>query len=154
MKLLLDLIWHHWAITRDKAEIAILERYAGFTRRFTLVIIRKDGVVSGAILNYRREGEKTNRSRSHAELFGWCISVITLGHTSPIILDVVAPLNTSRPRHLYILMEHFVDRQRYFPLILLHTVVAMSAASVMTVSAGTILMAYMLHACAMLKIAR
>lgn len=39
----MDVMWHHWAIIRDKSEVAILDKYSRFTRRFTLVITRKHG---------------------------------------------------------------------------------------------------------------
>ncbi|XP_019696738.1 uncharacterized protein LOC105182720 isoform X2 [Harpegnathos saltator] len=126
MKLLMDLMWYHWTIIQDKREIAILEKHSRFTRRFTMVM---------------------------TQIFSLGICVVAAGHCLPAILDIIVPLNSSRPRHFYILMEYFVDQERYFLPILLHVIVSLSVGSIIILSVGTMIMAYMQHACAMLKIA-
>lgn len=35
----------------------------------------------------------------------------------PILLDIVVPLNESRPRKLIFPAEYFIDQQKYFPII-------------------------------------
>jgi len=80
--------------------------------------------------------------------------IIMIGHILPVILDIIVPLNSTRPRHFYILVECFIDEERYFFVLLLHTIVTISIALIMMISIGTMLMSYVFHACAMFKIAR
>ncbi|XP_011861320.1 PREDICTED: uncharacterized protein LOC105558320 isoform X2 [Vollenhovia emeryi] len=80
-------------------------------------------------------------------------TIYLLRHILPVILDILVPLNSSRPRHFYILIECSIDEERYFFWLLLHTVVTLSTAMMMMVSVGTMFMSYICHACAMFKIA-
>ncbi|TGZ45825.1 hypothetical protein DBV15_02677 [Temnothorax longispinosus] len=79
---------------------------------------------------------------------------IMQSHIFPVILDIIVPLNSSRPRHFYILVECFVDEEKYFFLLLLHTIVTLAIGMMIILSVGTMLMSYIFHACAMFKIAR
>lgn len=153
MKLLMDLMWYHWTIIRDEREAAILEKHGRFTRRFTMAMMRKSEAFPRLRSRYFRR-PKSNRSQFRSEVFSSGMCVVTIGHYLPVILDMVAPLNSSRPRNFYILMEYFVDQERYFLPILLHTIVSLLVGCMVVLSAGTTFMAYMQHACAMLKIAR
>ncbi|XP_039311268.1 uncharacterized protein LOC113003318 [Solenopsis invicta] len=126
MKHLISLMWYHWTIIQDKQEIAILEKYTNYSRRFTIYML-------------------------HLCVLG--MFVIIIGHTSPMILDMIVPLNSSRPRHFYILVKSFVDEEKYFFWLLLHTIVTVLVAIMMMISVGTMIITYFLHACAMFKIA-
>ncbi|XP_011687111.1 PREDICTED: uncharacterized protein LOC105449551 [Wasmannia auropunctata] len=126
MKHLINLIWYHWTIIQDKQEIAILEKYTKFSRRFTIFIL-------------------------HA--FALSMFIMMIGHIWPVILDTMVPLNSSRPRHFYILVECFIDEEKYFFWLLLHTILTISTALIMMISVGTMLMSCIFHACAMFKIA-
>ncbi|KAL0126394.1 hypothetical protein PUN28_005049 [Cardiocondyla obscurior] len=126
MRHLTNLMWYHWTIIQDEQEVAILEKYTKFSKRFTIYML-------------------------HFFVLGMFILII--GHMLPIILDVIEPLNSSRPRHFYILMECFIDEEKYFFWLLLHTIVTISTALMMIISVGTMLMSYTFHACAMFKIA-
>lgn len=72
----------------------------------------------------------------------------------PIILDIVVPLNKSRPRQLLYVTEYFIDREKYFFLLLLHEILVISIGSIIVIATGTITMAYAQHTCGMLKIVR
>ncbi|XP_025074017.1 uncharacterized protein LOC112552613 [Pogonomyrmex barbatus] len=125
MKHLMDLIWYHWSIIQDKQEVAILKKYTKFSRRFTLFMLH---------------------------IFSLSIFVIIMGHMLPMILDIIIPLNSSRPRHFYMIMEYFIDQERYFLWLLLHTSMTLLVAALMVLSIGTMLMSCVFHACAMFKI--
>lgn len=88
------------------------------------------------------------------DAFALSMFIILISHILPVILDIIVPLNSSRPRHFYILVRCFIDEEKYFFWLLLHTIVTISVALMMTISVGTMLMSYILHACAMFKIAR
>jgi len=72
----------------------------------------------------------------------------------PIILDSVMPLNESRPRNMHVTAEYFIDPETYFPLMLLHEILAISIGFITIVATGTIILAYLQNACGMLKIVR
>lgn len=72
----------------------------------------------------------------------------------PIILDIIVPLNESRPRSIHVITEYFIDHEKYFLLILLHEVFATFVGGITIVATGTIIMAYAQHTCGMLKIVR
>lgn len=71
-----------------------------------------------------------------------------------MLLDVVAPLNESRPREMHVVAEYFIDPAKYFPFMLLHEIVACSGGAVTVLATGTVLMVYAYHVCGMLKIVR
>jgi len=72
----------------------------------------------------------------------------------PQFLDIISPMNESRPRRLPIIAEYFIDQERYFYFILLHINAAMFIGIVAFVATSTMLVAYLKHACGMFKIAR
>lgn len=75
-------------------------------------------------------------------------------HFIPNLLDLVAPLNQSRPHHLIILIEYFVDTEEYFYTILLHLTVSAFVLQNILMSTTSIYVAYIQHACGMFEIAR
>lgn len=64
------------------------------------------------------------------------------------------PLNETRPRSMHVLAEYFVDFEKYFPLMVLHEIIASTAGFITILATGTISMAYIQHGCGMLKIVR
>jgi len=71
------------------------------------------------------------------------------------ILDIVVPMNESRP-HLAIplMTAYFVDQEKYFYLILLHITAAICIGATAYIATGTMLVVYLKHTCGMFKIAR
>jgi len=72
----------------------------------------------------------------------------------PCILDVIAPLNESRPRQLPVVLEYFIDDEVYFYTILVHIVVTNFVGCFTIAAIATILIAYVMHTSALFKIAR
>ncbi|XP_032675073.1 uncharacterized protein LOC116845929 [Odontomachus brunneus] len=128
IQLLMEVVrkdWKEFRRQNDKREIEILHKYARTIHTYTIVFIL--AVFIG------------NSAFEFLEAF-------------PIIFDWLMPLNESRPRRVTVLVEYFIDSERYFPLILLHEFIAVLLGSFTVVSTGTITLIYMEHACAMLKI--
>lgn len=75
-------------------------------------------------------------------------------HFIPDLLDLVAPLNQSRPHQLLILVEYFVDMDKYFYVIVLHFIVTVFVLQSVLMSTTSIYVAYIQHACGLFKIAR
>ncbi|KAL0126438.1 hypothetical protein PUN28_005060 [Cardiocondyla obscurior] len=70
----------------------------------------------------------------------------------PDILDIVAPLNESRTRILPFPVEYFLDEQKYFYLLLSHSIVAIIIGIVTIVTTETLTFAYFCHICGMFEI--
>jgi len=71
------------------------------------------------------------------------------------ILDIVVPMNESRPHPtMPIMTGYFVDQEKYFYLILLHINIATCIGAIAYVATGTMLVVYLKHTCGMFKIAR
>lgn len=75
-------------------------------------------------------------------------------HFIPNLLDLVAPLNQSRPRHLLIVAEYFVDNDEYFYHILVYIVMSTFIIQTALMSTTSIYVAFIQHACGMFEIAR
>lgn len=72
----------------------------------------------------------------------------------PCILDMIIPMNESRSRQLLIDVEYFVDKETYFFIISIHMFLTQYAGCFTITAGATIIIAYVLHTCAMFKIAR
>ncbi|XP_024889762.1 uncharacterized protein LOC112466106 [Temnothorax curvispinosus] len=68
---------------------------------------------------------------------------------SPQIMDIVMPLNDSRPRKFLLEVEYRVDREKYYYPILLHSYVAITAIISIMVCVDTTYIAYVQHGCSL-----
>ncbi|XP_072744232.1 uncharacterized protein [Anoplolepis gracilipes] len=127
VKQLLEQIRSDWKLLKNKLEIDIVEKYACNFRLFTVTVI----VFC---------------------LFNGFICVIC--QLLPIILNIIIPLNESRPCQLIVITEYFVNQEKYIYAMLLHELIA--AFIVMTAIFGTAvtIMMYIFHACALFAVAR
>lgn len=72
----------------------------------------------------------------------------------PRILGIFLYINQSQPHGTHILTEYFVDEEKFFYLILMHTGAAICIGAMVTVAIGTILLTCLLYVCGMFRIAR
>ncbi|RLU17632.1 hypothetical protein DMN91_009868 [Ooceraea biroi] len=86
-------------------------------------------------------------------------SVIVLGafgfiiiECRSIILDVIAPMNESRPRKLELDLELFVNEEQYFLLYFLQEIIGMGIGIWSIITTGTFLITIAKHSCASYKI--
>lgn len=75
-------------------------------------------------------------------------------HYLPLVLDVMIPLAEPRPRKLLIVFEIFLDKQKYFHLIMLYMLVMGFFCVTAMIATETIMMAMLQHVCGLLKVAR
>jgi len=68
---------------------------------------------------------------------------------SPQILDIMMPLNESRPRKFLFEVEYHIDREKYYYLILFHSYVAVIGVMSIVVCADTTYIAYVQHGCSL-----
>jgi hypothetical protein len=72
----------------------------------------------------------------------------------PNFLDIIVPLNKSRKHYLTFQAEYFVNQEEHFYAIVTHGLIAVYIGVFGIIATGGMLMAYIFHICAMLKIAR
>ncbi|XP_019699759.2 uncharacterized protein LOC109504419 isoform X2 [Harpegnathos saltator] len=125
VKQLLDKIHDDWNSLRNKVEIKIIKKYARYGRFFTMItmLLCYLGIIVCAVFQFL-----------------------------PIILDIVSPLNESRPRQLVTDTEYFVNQDKYFYTLVMHEVVTGSIGAIAMCITVTTLMMYIHHACALFKI--
>ncbi|XP_011163337.2 uncharacterized protein LOC105198346 isoform X2 [Solenopsis invicta] len=112
---------------KDENEIAIIEKYGSKAKYYTTVLI----------------------------LFG------SFGEFTAIFIQIwpyiqyfVLPNNGSRVNHsLSIVTEYFIDQEKYFYLSVLHGIAACHVGAIAMVATGSMLIAYLQHACGMFSIA-
>ncbi|XP_019889419.2 uncharacterized protein LOC105286048 [Ooceraea biroi] len=125
VKLMMTEVCNDWNALDDKREIEIIEKYTYFMNIYTISIM---------------------------VFLCICMVLFVFLEIWPIMLDFVVPLNESRPRKMHVVAEYFIDREKYFPFMLLHEIVACLVGGVTLLSTGTICMIYASHVCGMLKI--
>lgn len=72
----------------------------------------------------------------------------------PKILDVVIPLNESRPLKLLGLATFLFDQDEYFVLIFIHMTIALLVEATTMVATDTMNVIYVQHICGLFKITR
>ena len=78
----------------------------------------------------------------------------TLIQYIPDVLDIVKPLNESRPRILLHQAKYFANQEKYFYIVIMHEIIAILISGTTGVAAETFLLVNSLHAFGMFKIAR
>ncbi|XP_039311370.1 odorant receptor 13a-like [Solenopsis invicta] len=125
IKKLMEHIRIDWNALQDEEEIEIIRKNAKIARRYMYAFV---GLAYPTTVVY-------------VSIPFW-----------PDILDIVAPLNESRKRHLPFLVEYFLDEQKYFYPILLHMNLTLVVGIVTVVATETLFFAYIFHICGMFEI--
>ncbi|XP_077269355.1 uncharacterized protein LOC143901175 isoform X2 [Temnothorax americanus] len=111
----------------DKNEISIIDRYADIAKRYTITLFTMI-IVAG-------------------------LFIFVGAQVWPDFIHIILSANVSRSRNLQISTEYFIDQERYFFLSLFHINAAMIIGCFVLTATGTMLIAYLQHACGMFKIA-
>ncbi|KAG7208098.1 hypothetical protein KM043_009672 [Ampulex compressa] len=122
---LMQRMHYDWQILNTEEDLLIMQYYMEDARRFSIAYTANISIV------------------------GFIFATIPL---TPMILDVVAPLNTSRPRIFSYKAEYFLDESKYYWPILIHMWCA-SLAAVMSVTAvDSMFLFYVQHACGLFSV--
>ncbi|XP_036138648.1 uncharacterized protein LOC118644353 [Monomorium pharaonis] len=125
IKQLRNHVQSNWSIIVNDQETAIMHKYATIGRQFTIAI-------------------------------GICVCFGCFGFTIiqyiPNILDIVKPLNESRPRLLLYQAHYFVKQQKYFYFVIIHDAVGVLISGITGIAAETFSLVNALHAFGMFKI--
>ncbi|KAH0945601.1 hypothetical protein HN011_008528 [Eciton burchellii] len=112
---------------KDANEIAIMRKYSHNAKRFTIFLI------------------------SLAACGIFTLVIIQLWSD---IFDIILPINRSEPHHFLIMMEYFIDQEKYYYLIMLHINITICLSTASVIAIGTILISFCHHICGMFRIAR
>ncbi|XP_072757390.1 uncharacterized protein [Anoplolepis gracilipes] len=122
MRHLLSLIEYHWQVFNNSTDVEILQDYVIFYRK--VVIFYAIYIYSSTVL-------------------------YLLIPMSPQILDIVMPLNESRPRKFLLEVEYHIDPEKYYYFILCHTCMSIISLMIMVVCADTTYILYVQHGCSL-----
>ncbi|XP_026828793.1 uncharacterized protein LOC105285740 isoform X2 [Ooceraea biroi] len=125
VKILLEQIQHDWNTLNGK-ELEIMKQYLNNSRLFMIIF------TSFATMS---------------------VCAFTFIQLLPVTLDVIIPLNVSRPRRFYFRLELFINKEKYFYVIAFYTILSLCVSAATIVSTGASLLTFGQHSCAMLKIA-
>ncbi|XP_025074021.1 uncharacterized protein LOC112552618 [Pogonomyrmex barbatus] len=121
-----DHVRNNWSLLADNYEIEIMSKQGSIGKLFTILII---------ILVYI------------------IIVFFILTQYISILLDIVIPLNESRPRKFLFPIEYFIDQQKYFYIITIHIAIGLSCIATSGVATESFSLANALHAFGLFKIA-
>ncbi|XP_071628227.1 uncharacterized protein [Temnothorax longispinosus] len=127
MRNLMERMLCDWNELNNVQEIEILKEYADIGRFITLITI--------------------------LFIYGCIFCFIVILFLSNFLLDITSSKNESRPRQLPVLIECFIDQQKYFFLILLAACFAVVCSITTVVASETLNMSYTHHACGLFEIA-
>jgi len=71
-----------------------------------------------------------------------------------ILLDIVTPLNVSRPREFLFLGEYFIDHEKYFYIITIYIAIGLLVGITCIIATESFSLTNALHAFGLFKIAR
>ncbi|XP_067212465.1 odorant receptor 9a-like [Linepithema humile] len=126
VKQLLERMRNDWNLLKSKLEIDIIEKYASNAKLFTTIVtaVNITGLFFMMVFQF------------------W-----------PLILNVILPLNESRSCELLVVVEYFVNKEKYLYVMLLHEFLAIFIGMIAACSVSVTFIIYILHTCALLKIA-
>ncbi|XP_043462007.1 uncharacterized protein LOC122498378 [Leptopilina heterotoma] len=125
LKILLERIKSDWQVWSFGDENAILTSHAEHGRSYTILYA---GCVTGTTITY---------------------AAMTL---TPQILNIILPLNQTRPRKLPFPLEYFVDKNEYFYWIELHVFITATIEMFVLIASESIFAVFTEHACGLFKI--
>ncbi|KAL6255322.1 hypothetical protein P5V15_013662 [Pogonomyrmex californicus] len=125
LRILLERMWNDWSLQKTNYEIKIMHEHAETTR---LVTVCYSFLMYASVITY----------------ITWIFV--------PEILDVIAPMNESRPRMQPFKIEFFIDEEQYFYLIRSHTCIVLFLLPIIFISSVTLYIALTQHVCGMCEL--
>jgi hypothetical protein len=91
-------------------------------------------------------------------VFASFLAIATCGTFMLVIIqlwsDIILPINRSEPHRFLIMMEYFIDQEKYYYLVILHVNITICLSTATVIAIGTILILFFYHICGMFMIAR
>jgi len=168
VKYLLTQLQHIYNNLKDEHEVIIIEKYSCYAKWYTVRLTSK---INFLILHHYSFFHTHNTNKNNLYIFYAKIYMIILfyffvvlsvcsifgfiiAQLWPNIIGVVLSRNISQSRHLLITTEYFIDQEKHFYLIVLHTYAAVCIGCTAMIAIGTMILAYLQHTCGMLSISR
>jgi len=73
---------------------------------------------------------------------------------APVLLDIITPLNVSRPRKFLFLAEYFIDEEKYFYIITIYIAIGILVMVTCLIATETFSLTNALYAFGLFRIAR
>ncbi|XP_029662822.1 uncharacterized protein LOC115235292 [Formica exsecta] len=124
-KKLFECMWQDWSLLKTNDEIRIMHQHAEITKLFTFY---------------------------YAVLLYGCQIMYFIWMFMPEILDVISPMNESRPRRNPFDYDFFIDEERYFYLIRFCIAIVLIVSPLPFLASSTLFLALTQHVCAMYKL--
>ncbi|XP_039311103.1 uncharacterized protein LOC113003323 isoform X3 [Solenopsis invicta] len=116
---------YNWDILKDKQEIEIISKHGSYGKLFTIFLTMS--------------------------AYTFCIFHMFTQYLA-VFLNIIIPLNVSRPRKLMILTEYFIDPEKYFYIISIYLTIALTL-SIVVWATESFSLTNALHAFGLFKIA-
>ncbi|XP_076672258.1 uncharacterized protein LOC143371192 [Andrena cerasifolii] len=148
---LLDRIVYDWSTLTNEEELRIIHEYSRVTRMMTTIYSCICIICSPYIAPHLNATDIFTNDMI-AVIIYTLLLIVTFSEFSNQILDILIPLNYSRPRKLIVKLEYFVDQQKYFYPIAMHATTVAIFGSTVLLATETLTMAIMQHICGLYKI--
>ncbi|XP_036140178.1 uncharacterized protein LOC118644783 [Monomorium pharaonis] len=116
---------NHWNVFTSKSELRILKDYTNISRKFTIFY---------SIIMYSM------------------LTIFLLIPLTPIFLDIIRPLNKSRPRLFAVVVELRIDQEKYYAPIFCYNIGIIVLGAIIMVAVDTTFVVYTAHACSLFSI--
>ncbi|KAF3054547.1 Odorant receptor 157 [Nylanderia fulva] len=117
---------NHWNIFTNDFEVRVIKSYSVISQKFAI-----------SYLTF---------------LYVMVLMFVTIPSFGPKLLDIVLPLNESRPVHLAIYAEYGVDQDKYFMAIFSYTTIMIAVGITIMVAVDTMHVTCTAHACGLFQV--
>ncbi|XP_025267587.1 odorant receptor 22c-like isoform X2 [Camponotus floridanus] len=127
LKKLFEYMWDDWALQKTHDEIKIMYEHAETTKLWTL---------------------------GYFSFYYLAITIYSVWLFTPEILDIISPINESRPRIQlsYMRFELFIDEDRYFYFIRFYICIMSFVTPLISMACSTLFVVFTQHVCAMCEL--
>ncbi|KAG5329058.1 OR4 protein, partial [Acromyrmex charruanus] len=146
---LFERMWQDWALQKTHHEIKIMHEHAEISRLFTFYYISKRNINPRFV--YGRKGQALLSIHRdfmiYMNVVGYNIWIFI-----PEILDIISPMNESRPRRQPFNAEFFVDEEQYFYFFRFHICLVIIIIPIVYVASSTLFLTLTQHTCGMCEL--
>ncbi|KAG5334634.1 OR85D protein, partial [Acromyrmex charruanus] len=151
---LFERIRDDWKLQKTSFEIKIMHKYAETSRLFSLYCLSKKNILDLALSSFSEEKniELRNLQLSNFSVLYIIMIACNLQIFLPYILDVILPMNESRPRTQPFQLEFFTIEERYPTLITFYVFIIVIISSIIYCANSVLCVTLTQHACGMCEL--
>jgi len=151
MQDIMEQILSDWNKLNNAQEIEIIKEYANFGRFITMAILCEQYLLLHSRFDYF-DSDFNHLITVFTYIMSFCYILVQF--LSNFLLDITYSKNESRIRQFPVLIECFLDQQKYFFLILFVICFVTVCSFTMIVATETLTLSYVQHGCSLFEIAR